>query len=160
MLKYVNFDIVFQEIPDEVTLAINISNCPNGCSECHSPFLQRDAGEPITEGFLSSLLYEYGKSITCICFMGGDSEPDEIARFAKFLHRQSLAKVKVGWYSGKQKLPPSMPVKYFQYIKLGPYIEQFGPLKSSNTNQRLYMINEREQMEDITSCFWKQEVFA
>jgi len=92
--------------------------------------------------------------------MGGDSEPDEIARFAKFLHRQSLAKVKVGWYSGKQKLPPSMPVKYFQYIKLGPYIEQFGPLKSSNTNQRLYMINEREQMEDITSCFWKQEVFA
>ena len=28
MLKYANFDIVFQEVPDEVTLAINISNCP------------------------------------------------------------------------------------------------------------------------------------
>ena len=25
MLKYVNTDIVFQEIPDEVTLAVNIS---------------------------------------------------------------------------------------------------------------------------------------
>ena len=28
MLKYVDTDIVFQEFPDEVTLAINLSNCP------------------------------------------------------------------------------------------------------------------------------------
>ena len=28
MLKYVNHDIVFQEFPDEVTLAINLSGCP------------------------------------------------------------------------------------------------------------------------------------
>ena len=28
MLKYVNHDIVFQEFPDEVTLAINLSLCP------------------------------------------------------------------------------------------------------------------------------------
>ena len=33
MLKYANYDIVFQEVPDEVTLAINISNCPNHISE-------------------------------------------------------------------------------------------------------------------------------
>lgn len=31
MLKYVNTGIVFQEIPDETTLAINISNCPCAC---------------------------------------------------------------------------------------------------------------------------------
>lgn len=31
MLKYVNCGIVFQEIPDEVTLSINISNCPCHC---------------------------------------------------------------------------------------------------------------------------------
>ena len=36
MLKYVNHDIVFQEFPDEVTLAINLSCCPNGCTGCHS----------------------------------------------------------------------------------------------------------------------------
>ena len=28
MLKYVNHDIVFQEFPDEVTLAVNLSRCP------------------------------------------------------------------------------------------------------------------------------------
>ncbi len=35
MLKYVNYDIVFQEFPDEVTLAINLSSCPNGSPGCH-----------------------------------------------------------------------------------------------------------------------------
>ena len=27
MLKYAGYDIVFQEIPDEVTLALNLSGC-------------------------------------------------------------------------------------------------------------------------------------
>ena len=40
MLKYAGYDIVFQEIPDEVTLALNLSGCPNGCPGCHSPHLQ------------------------------------------------------------------------------------------------------------------------
>ena len=39
MLKYVNCGIVFQEIPDEVTLSINISNCPCHCPGCHSNYL-------------------------------------------------------------------------------------------------------------------------
>lgn len=42
MVRYHNFDIVFAEIPDETTLAINITNCPNRCPGCHSPHLQRD----------------------------------------------------------------------------------------------------------------------
>ena len=32
MVRYHNFDIVFAEIPDETTLAINITNCPNSNS--------------------------------------------------------------------------------------------------------------------------------
>ena len=158
MLKYVNYDIVFQEIPDEVTLAINISNCPNGCPGCHSPFLQKDTGEPLAEEILTYLLGKYGKSVTCFCFMGGDSDSGEIVRLAQFLHTQSLAKVKVGWYSGKQKLPTAFNTEYFQYIKLGPYIENLGSLKSPKTNQRLYKIGENGQMTDITFRFHKGEV--
>ena len=154
MLKYVNFDIVFQEIPDEVTLAINISNCPNGCPGCHSPILQKDTGEPLTEEFLTSLLIKYGKSVTCLCFMGGDSAPDEIIHLARFLQTQSLAKVNIGWYSGKKNLPPSFNPKHFQYIKLGPYIEHLGSLKSTTTNQRLYKIDGNGQMTDITFRFF------
>lgn len=156
MLKYVNFDIVFQEIPDEVTLAINLSNCPNGCPGCHSPFLQKDVGEPLTEEVLTALLRTYGQSVTCVCLMGGDAAPGEIVRLANFLHTQSVASVKVGWYSGRQSLPPSFQSAYFQYVKLGPYIEQFGPLTSKTTNQRLYRFDENGQMTDITSRFWER----
>ena len=48
MLKYTNTDIVFQEIPDEVTLAVNLSGCPCRCPGCHSPQLWGDIGEPLT----------------------------------------------------------------------------------------------------------------
>ena len=149
MLKYTDYDIVFQEIPDEVTLAINLSNCPNHCKGCHSAYLMEDIGEPLTEESLSTLLGKYGKAITCVCFMGGDASPAEVEQLAAFLHKQTITPVKVGWYSGKSKLPEHFDVSHFQYIKLGPYIESLGGLKSETTNQRLYHI-ENGIIEDIT----------
>ena len=47
-MKYYNYDVVFQEIPDETTLAINISNCPCRCPGCHSKFLWEDVGVELT----------------------------------------------------------------------------------------------------------------
>ena len=44
MLKYVNTEITFSEVPDEITLCINISNCPCHCKGCHSPYLAEDIG--------------------------------------------------------------------------------------------------------------------
>ena len=138
MLRYADYDIVFQEIPDEVTLAINLSNCPNHCKGCHSAYLMEDVGEPLTEESLSTLL--------------GDASPAEVEQLAAFLHKQTINPVKVGWYSGKSKLPEHFDVSHFQYIKLGPYIESLGGLKSETTNQRLYHI-ENGIMEDITYRF-------
>lgn len=152
MLKYADYDIVFQEIPDEVTLAINLSNCPNHCKGCHSSYLMENVGEPLTEESLSMLLNKYGKAITCVCFMGGDASPSEIEQLACFLHRQTMVQVKVGWYSGKSKLPDDFNIDYFQYIKLGPYIESLGGLKSATTNQHLYHIVDGN-MQDITYRF-------
>ena len=138
--------------PDEVTLAINLSNCPNHCKGCHSPYLMENVGEPLNENSLSVLLDKYGKAVTCVCFMGGDASPAEVERLAEYLSRQTIAPVKVGWYSGKSKLPDHFNVSYFQYIKLGPYIETLGGLKSETTNQRLYHIV-NGTMEDITYRF-------
>lgn len=156
MLRYVDYDIVFQEIPDEVTLAINLSNCPNKCKGCHSPHLLDDIGEPLTEESLSWLLQKYGMAVTCVCFMGGDAEPLEVERLAGFLHRQSVASVKVGWYSGKSELPVGFVIQNFEYIKLGPYVERLGGLKSPDTNQRLYRIS-GGGMKDITYRFWNRK---
>ena len=57
MLKYVNTDVVFQEIPDEVTLAINISNCPCHCPGCHSRYLWEDIGLSLERVLLVWLLW-------------------------------------------------------------------------------------------------------
>ena len=68
MLKYVNTGVVFQEIPDEVTLAINISNCPCHCPGCHSHYLWDDIGMPLDTDAIDAFIERYGDDITCLSF--------------------------------------------------------------------------------------------
>lgn len=153
MLRFAECDIVFQEIPDEVTLAVSISGCPNHCKGCHSPYLWEDVGEPLTETVLLRWLATYGYAVTCVCFMGGDNEPEEVNRLAGFLQEQSLCRVKVAWYSGKRDIPACIEAKNFHFIKLGPYVKSLGGLTSRSTNQRLYR-NEHSSWVDVTDVFW------
>ena len=82
MLKYVDAKVVFAEVPDEVTLAINISNCPCQCKGCHSSYLAEDIGNPLNKTVLSKLL-EDNKGISCVSFMGGDRDTIHIVALAK-----------------------------------------------------------------------------
>ncbi len=155
MLKYVNTGIVFQEIPDEMTLAINISNCPCHCPGCHSSYLWQDIGTPLTPLSLERLLGEYGDTITCVCFMGGDAEPQDVDMLARHVHK-SHPRLRVGWYSGRQIVPSAIRKEDFDYIKVGPYIRHLGCLKERTTNQRLYKRVSGDDFEDITRRFWKK----
>ncbi|MCD7963066.1 MAG: anaerobic ribonucleoside-triphosphate reductase activating protein [Rikenellaceae bacterium] len=152
MLRLASYDIVFQEIPGEVTLALNISGCPNGCPGCHSPHLQEDAGEALDEAMLGELLDSYGSTVTCVCFMGGDANPHEVQKLSVFIREATERKLKTGWYSGRQSVPEELDISNFDFIKLGPYIEKSGGLKSPDTNQRFYKI-ESGIMVDITEIF-------
>lgn len=86
--------------------------------------------------------------------MGGDADPARINTLAAFV-RGHFNNIKIAWYSGRRELSKEIELKNFDFIKLGPYIESFGALKSKTTNQRLYAINENQEMTDITSMFWK-----
>jgi anaerobic ribonucleoside-triphosphate reductase activating protein len=154
MLRYASFDIVFQEIPKEVTLAINISNCPNNCKGCHSPHLRENIGEILDEHIISAWIADYGHAITCICFMGGDAEPREVEYLATFIQTCFCRKIKTAWYSGKDDLAADIAVSSFDYIKLGAYREDLGGLNVPTTNQRFYSI-ENGAMTDRTNWFWK-----
>lgn len=155
MIKYVNTEVVFQEIPDETTLAINIAACPCRCPGCHSPYLWEDAGQPLTPDVLERFIDDNDNLLTCICLMGGDAEPESVDSLAAHL-RQAHPEVKTAWYSGRQRLAPAVDPRHFNYIKLGPYIRHLGPLKQPTTNQRLYTIAPDGTMHDITSRFWRQ----
>lgn len=153
MLKYVDAKVVFAEVPDEVTLAINISNCPCQCKGCHSSYLAQDIGTELTFNEVRKLIKK-NSGISCIAFMGGDSEPKRIDALASFVtnHYQ----LKVAWYSGRQELSNHIDLYNFDYIKLGPYKEEFGPLNSRTTNQRFYKVSDGKLI-NITSKFWKYE---
>lgn len=154
MLKYIPEDtsITFAEIPYEICLCINVTNCPHRCEGCHSPYLREDIGEELTFNALDWMISK-NKGVTCVVFMGGDSDKDYIKQLA--LHVSSLG-LKSGWYSGETSIDLEEYGKFLDYIKVGPYIESLGPLNAKTTNQRLYKVDKHDgSIEDVTFRFWK-----
>ena len=85
MLKYVDVKEVFAEIPDEITLAISISQCPLRCKGCHSQYLWEDIGDELNTESLSALAW----------YSGRDTISPQI-------HLQNLDYIKIGRYDEKQ----------------------------------------------------------
>lgn len=154
MLKFYSMEIVFQEVPDEISLAINITNCPNLCPNCHSPWLREDIGKKLTREIIDNAINKYKNQITCILFMGGDHSLEDIIDLSYYI-KESHKEIKTAWYSGKNKIPNLHPNNPFNYIKIGEYQEEKGGLNNPKTNQRLYKL-EKEEIQDITNRFWKK----
>ena len=160
-MKYTDVQIGFQEFPDEISLLINISNCPFHCSGCHSPELWEDIGTELTYSRLNNLI-ETNKGITLVGFMGGD--PILVNSLASYIkHKYNI---KVGWYWGGTDIPKEVYLINFDYIKLGPYIKELGGLDNPDTNQRMYQYSPYFSdcdselgigWRDITHKFWKHE---
>lgn len=160
MIKYVETFVGLREIPNEIALCINLSLCPNHCKNCHSSYLAEDIGEELTFSKLEELI-EQNDGITCVCLMGGDNDPDAIWTLGLLLE-SNYPFLKSAWYSGKQDMPELSPDLFFRgipfdFIKLGPYIEEKGPLNSTSTNQQMWEINkDTDKAENITYKFWKK----
>ena len=152
-MKYLNTEVTFREFPDEISLCINITNCPFHCKGCHSPELWEDIGIELNKQELARLI-ESNKGITLVGFMGG--VPSLIHTYARFI-KNEYPNLKVGWYWGGDSIPNEVRGSLnFDYIKIGPYKEEFGGLDNPNTNQRMYQIT-RDGLTDITHKFQKHE---
>ena len=173
MVKYYNAMVVFEEIPNEITLAINITNCPCHCKGCHSKFLWDDVGTLLTSDELDRLI-DKNDVITKVCLMGGDRNPLTINALAEYVHE--VRQLKVGWYSGMDELSSEVNLDWFDFVKIGHYDEEFGGLNKKTTNQIFYKVNhynmpmqrinygspnesimvKHNELEDITKLFWKK----
>ena len=154
MVKFTDTMVCFREIPDYVTLAINISNCQNNCKNCHSPELRGDIGEILDEDKLEALIKE-NDGINCLCFMGEGKDWHEIVDLANYL-RKTHPFLRLAIYSGRD-IVPNIYYDTFDFVKVGHYDEKLGPLDKETTNQRLYAIND-DGIFDITYKFWKNTV--
>ena len=154
-LKYLGYSIVFQEVPDEVTLAINISGCPHKCEGCHSKYLWEYQGNYISDD-LDSLIEKYKGLITCVCFMGGDQNQIDLLGLLKTVQKYGL---KTALYTGLG-LVNNLNMRILgnlNYLKTGEYNSSLGGLNSLTTNQRMYKWNySTGQWDDITYKFQKR----
>lgn len=152
-MKYVDTKVVFREVPEEITLAVNISGCPVRCPGCHSSYLTQDIGTVLDKASLKSLIGD-NPGVTCVSFMGGDGDPAfirDLALFAKVL----VPGLKTAWYSGRDLKHARPVLDALDYVKVGPFIDEYGPLDRETTNQRFYSIRHTEKGPELEDCTYK-----
>lgn len=163
-MRYVSSEVVFREVPGEITLAVNISGCPLRCRGCHSPWLWTDAGRDLTEDALAALI-DANPGVTCVALMGGDGDATAVERLLAAV-KAAFPGMKTCWYSGGTMEAAREAVGHgaVDYLKVGPYVEALGPLDNPATNQRMYRVvrtprpdgGEDVRYEDITPTFWRR----
>ena len=136
MIKYESILVTFTEVPDEISLCINCTCCPLRCKGCFEPWLQKDCGEILTYEKIDALLKKCGH-VSCVCFMGGINDYSTLAHLMRHIKYKGL---KVALYSGHSEMNSEI-AEIADYYKIGPYIEELGPLNSETTNQRFYKKN-------------------
>lgn len=128
-----------QEIPGEITIAISISGCNLDCKNCHSKETHDlEFGEFLTTTVIDNLINKY---TTCFLFYGGEWLLDELEFFIDYVKTKNI---KVALYTGRNLSFFSEEfIHKLDFIKVGPYIELKGNLRSKNTNQIFYEIKDK-----------------
>ena len=114
MVKYEDCRVVFEEIPECVSLAVGITNCPFTCPGCHSSYLRGDIGNVLDTNEVERLI-DKNSGINCFLFMGDGLDTDGICDLAKFIKKEH-PEIKVGVYSGYDDVLPEY-LEVFDYIK-------------------------------------------
>ena len=140
-LKYLGYGITLQEVPNEVSLVINVSGCPHKCEGCHSQYLWDYDGYFIKDD-LVSMVQEYNGMISCVCFMGGEQNLYELLDHLVYIKSLGL---KTCLYTGCSFIDDLEPLlEYLDWVKIGSYKEKltvddnmcYG-VKLATSNQKL-----------------------
>lgn len=147
MIKHVPemTSVVMEEIPDKVTLAVDISNCTGLCEGCHSPFLRRDMGVELSRGAVDRLLSE-NFGVNCFLFLGEGNDHEALIAIARYI-RSAYPALSLAIYSGREQVEDDI-WRLFDYVKVGPFRPSCGPLNNPATNQRLYRVHHHRPADD------------
>jgi len=142
-MRFKEYNIVFQEIPNEVSLCFSITGCNLRCDGCHSPFLWKiNSGDLLTIDVLNTLLKKYDKIISCVLFMGGEWHTKEFIKTLSYIRSMGI---KTALYTGLEFDNVSVDIRNnLDYLKFGPWIKELGGLQSKTTNQKLLNLNNGE----------------
>jgi len=138
--------IVFQEVPNEISLCFSITGCKVGCKGCHSTELW-DASNGITlnNANFTYWLTKYQSLISCVVFFGGEWQPDALVE--KLLIAKSFG-LKTCLYSGENYIDISIS-QHLTFLKTGAWREELGGLESTNSNQVFRNLTTGEKLNHL-----------
>ena len=130
-LRFYTQQVVWQEVPNETSLAFLISGCPLGCKGCHS----------------AKQLKKYRHLITCVLFMGGEWHLEQLLARLKQVRKAGL---KTCLYTGLEMHELDLRIiSELTYLKTGRWIAELGGLNSPNTNQRFIDLRTQENLNHL-----------
>lgn len=149
-LYFYTKNVVFQEVPNEVSLSFSIAGCPKGCKNCSWKGLNLNPNE-LTDDIYCDLLNKYKGYASCVLFLGGDWNKDALIDDLK---RAKQAGYKTCLYTGSDDVSDDIK-QQLDYLKVGPYIESRGGLNSPTTNQKFIDLKNNKV---LNKYFIKSEV--
>lgn len=139
-MKYTNIDIVFQEVPNEISISFSIAGCNLRCPGCHSPELWKESnGTVLSDDSYLKILEKYKGMASCILFLGGEWHSDELIKFLRIARSHGY---KTCLYTGMDCVTDKI-VENLDYVKTGRWIKQLGGLESLETNQKFIDVKNR-----------------
>ena len=135
--------IVFQEVPNEISLCFSITGCKVGCKGCHSTELWNESyGMPLTKENYLNWLKKYKGLISCVVFFGGEWQAN--ALIEKLLIAKNLG-LKTCLYSGEKHIDINIS-QHLDFLKTGAWQAELGGLESPNSNQVFRDMNTGEKL--------------
>lgn len=132
-MNYSDFQVVFQEVPGEISLCFHICGCPIRCEGCHSPHLwSEENGELLTNKKFEKLLLQYDDLATCVLFMGGEWHEEELLNMLKIAKKLQF---KTCLYTGQETVSKAIR-NQLNWLKTGKWVAELGGLNSLETNQK------------------------
>lgn len=145
-----NIDVVFQEVPGEISIAISVAGCPLRCHGCHSPELWTErGGTELSQKAFQEILDRYKGMATCVLFLGGEWREDSLVSHLKLAKENDYLTC---LYTGENSVSDSIK-ENLDFLKTGKWIESNGGLESKETNQ--VYINCKTS-ENLNKLFWSK----
>ena len=138
--------IVFQEVPNEISLCFSITGCKVGCKGCHSTELwQEDYGMKLTNINFTTWLNKYKSLISCVVFFGGEWQ--EAALIEKLIIAKNHGLITC-LYSGQQHININIS-QHLNFLKTGAWRAELGGLDSPITNQTFRNVVTGEKLNHL-----------
>tara|TARA_R110000787_G_scaffold96803_1_gene200316 strand:+ start:4124 stop:4573 length:450 start_codon:yes stop_codon:yes gene_type:complete len=145
---YYDFQVVFQEVPGEISLCFYISGCSLHCEGCHSPFLWKEGnGSILTIDSYKSILNQYKNLATCVLFMGGEWHQNELISMLQLAKRHHY---KTCLYTGEDLISEDIK-SHLTFLKTGKWQQDKGGLESNITNQLFIKVPTNQKLNYLFS---------